>query len=194
MLNLKLDTDPRWVKNAVENNIEQILTDHAYCELKAAATAAAYIVRYPEKEELVDKMVALSREEMAHFDMVHKEIKRRGFVLGSQQKDDYVGYLMKFVRKGEGEEKKFIDNMLFAAMIEARSCERFKVISDHISDQPLAEFYRDLMASEARHYTLFIKLAKQYADPAAVDQRWQEWLEYEKKVIGLFGKDERIHG
>lgn len=194
MLHLKLDTDPRWVKNAVEDNIEQILTDHAYCELKAASTAAAYIVRYPEKVEMVEKMIALSREEMAHFDLVHKEIQRRGFELGPQVKDEYVGLLLKFIRKGEGEERKFVDHMLFAAMIEARSCERFKVISDHITDQPLAAFYMDLMASEARHFTMFLKLAKTYVDEKTVDLRWEQWLEYEKGVIAQFGTEERIHG
>jgi len=194
MLGLKLKTDPRWVKNAVENNIEEILTDHAWCEQKAASTAISLIVRYSSKSELVEAMTALSREEMAHFDLVHQEIKKRGFKLGPERKDEYVGDLMAFIRKGEGPERQFIDRMLFAAMIEARSCERFKVLSEHLDDKHLANFYRDLMESEARHYTTFLKLAKKYADEAAVESRWKEWLDHEEQVIGKYGKDVKIHG
>lgn len=194
MLNLQLPTDPRWVKNAVEGNIEQILTDHAYCEQKAASTAISLIVRYPEYEDLVETMTALCREEMQHFNLVHQQIKKRGYKLGFERKDEYVNDLMKFIRKGEGREKQFIDRMLFAAMIEARSCERFKVLSDNISDEELAKFYRDLMESEARHYTTFLKLAKKYADEEEVEARWKEWLAYEAEVISKYGKDSTVHG
>lgn len=194
MLGLKLKTDPRWVKNAVEQNVEEILTDHAYCEQKAASHAISLLVQFPEHTDLVDEMTDLAREEMAHFKMVHQLIKKRGFTLGRERKDAYVGDLMKFVRKGMGREIMLMDKLLFAAMIEARSCERFKVLHDHIEDQELAKFYYDLMASEARHYTTFLKLAKQYLDPAAVETRWQEWLVYEAEVISKYGKKETIHG
>lgn len=194
MLGLKLKTDPRWVTNAVEQNIEEILTDHAYCEQKAASHAISLIVNFPEYPELVDTMTDLAREEMAHFKMVHQLIQARGFALGRERKDSYVGDLMKFVRKGPDRKTRLLDRLLFAAMIEARSCERFKVLSDHIEDQELAKFYHDLMASEARHYTTFLRLAKQYLDPDRVEARWQEWLVYEAEVISRYGKEEKIHG
>ncbi|MEM0998009.1 MAG: tRNA-(ms[2]io[6]A)-hydroxylase [Bacteroidota bacterium] len=194
MLGLKLKTDPRWVKNAVEQNIEEILTDHAYCEQKAASHAISLMVNFPEYPELVKTMVDLAREELAHFKMVHLLIEQRGFTLGRERKDPYVRDLMKFVRKGLGRETMMMDKLLFAAMIEARSCERFKVLHDHIEDRELAQFYYDLMASEARHYITFIKLAKQYLDPEAVDKRWEEWLEYEASIISNYGISETIHG
>ena len=194
MLGLKLATDPRWVKNAVEQNVEEILTDHAYCEQKAASHAISLIVHYPEYPELVDTMTDLSMEEMSHFKMVHEMIQKRGFKLGRERKDAYVGDLMKFVRKGPDKETRLLDRLLFAAMIEARSCERFKVLSDNIEDQELAQFYFDLMASEARHYTTFLRLAKKYVDPAKVDARWEEWLTYEAEVISQYGNEEKIHG
>lgn len=194
MLGLKLPTDPLWVKNAVEGNISEILTDHAYCEQKAASHAISLIVMFPERTELVDTMTDLAREEMAHFKMVHQLIKDRGFSLGRERKDDYVGELMKFVRKGRDKQTLLLDRLLFAAMIEARSCERFKVLHDHISDRELAKFYYDLMASEARHYTTFLRLAKLYCDHAEVDRRWEEMLVYEADVISRYGNQERIHG
>ena len=194
MLGLQLETDPLWVKNAVEGNISEILTDHAYCEQKAASHAISLIVIFPELTELVDTMADLAREEMAHFQMVHELIKARGFTLGYERKDNYVHELMKFMRKGLGRDILLMDKLLFAAMIEARSCERFMVMHQHMQDRELAEFYYDLMASEARHYTTFLRLAKLYLDPEAVDIRWKEWLAYEAKVIARYGQDERIHG
>jgi tRNA-(ms[2]io[6]A)-hydroxylase len=194
MLGLKLITDPRWVKNAVEQNVEEILTDHAWCEQKAASHAISLMVIFPEFPELVDTMIDLAREELEHFKMVHELIQRRGFKLGYERKDPYVGDLMKFTRKGMGREIMMMDKLLFAAMIEARSCERFKVLHENIKDAELAQFYYDLMASEARHYTTFLKLAKQYLDPEAVETRWQEWLVYEAEVISKYGTSETIHG
>lgn len=194
MLGLKLKTDPRWVKNAVEQNIEEILTDHAYCEQKAASHAVSLIINFPEHAELVDTMIDLSIEEMTHFKMVHQMIIKRGFQLGRERKDPYVGELVKFVQKGVDRETRLLDKLLFAAMIEARSCERFKVLSDNIKDQELAQFYFDLMASEARHYTTFIRLAKLYVDPDRVDARWEEWLSFESEVISRYGNNESIHG
>ena len=195
MLGLKMKTDPIWVKHIVESNIEEILTDHAYCEQKAASTAISLIVQYPEHEELVAKMSDLAQEEMGHFKMVHRLIVDRGYQLGRERKDSYVNELMKFIKvKGKGREESLCDKLLFAAMIEARSCERFKVLSENIGDEELADFYFKLMASEARHYTMFLKLARTLCPNVDVDQRWEEFLEYESVVIENYGKEEKIHG
>ncbi len=194
MLGLKLETDPIWVKNIVEGNLAEIMTDHAFCEQKAATNAITLIVNFPDMSELVTAMTELVQEEMGHFRMVHDRMLAQGLVLGRERKDDYVNELKKFMRKGLSRELHLLDRLLFAAMIEARSCERFKVLSEHLSDRDLADFYRDLMASEARHYTMFIRLAKKYVAAEVVDARWQEWLEYEGTVIRNYGKQERIHG
>lgn len=190
-----MKTDPFWVKNVVENNISEILTDHAYCEQKAASTAISLIVQYPEHEELVEKMTDLAQEEMGHFKMVFREIQKRGFKLGRERKDSYVNELVKFIRvKGKNREQALADKLLFAAMIEARSCERFKVLSEHIDDKDLAAFYHKLMISEARHYTMFLKLARQLCPHVDVNQRWEEFLAYEGEVVSNYGKKEEIHG
>lgn len=193
MLGLKLPTDPRWV-NIVESNIDEILTDHAFCEQKAASNAISIIVHYPEYSDLVEAMADLAREELEHFKMVHEKILERGKVLGRERKDSYVNELFQFIRKSEGRMTHFVDRLLFAAMIEARSCERFRVLSENIKDQELASFYRELMISEANHYTMFITFARKYGKEVDVDKRWKEWLEYEAKVISNYGKKETIHG
>jgi tRNA 2-(methylsulfanyl)-N6-isopentenyladenosine37 hydroxylase len=193
MLGLKLPTDPRWV-NIVESNIDEILTDHAFCEQKAASNAISIIVAYPEYSDLVDAMAELAREEMEHFRMVHERIKARGKVLGRERKDSYVNELYNFIRRSQGRHIHFVDRLLFAAMIEARSCERFRVLSENISDKELASFYRELMISEANHYTLFITFARKYGKDVDVDKRWKEWLEFEAGVIANYGNKETIHG
>ncbi len=193
MLKLKLPTDPRWV-NIVETNIDEILTDHAFCEQKAATNAISLLVNYPELSDLVDAMTALAKEELTHFEMVHEKIKARGKVLGRERRDEYVNELYAFVRKGYKREIVLVDRLLFSAMIEARSCERFRVLSENIADKELAAFYHELMISEANHYTMFIKFAKKYANGEDVDKRWEEYLEYEAKVIANYGKRETIHG
>ena len=195
VLKLKMKTDPHWVKNVVEGNIEEILTDHAYCEQKAASSAISLIVQYPEHEELVEKMADLAQEEMGHFRMVHRLIVDRGYTLGRERKDSYVNELVKFTKvKGKGREESLCDKLLFAAMIEARSCERFKVLSENIDDEELATFYHKLMVSEARHYTLFLELARQLCPNVDVDTRWNDFLEYEGEVISRYGQREEIHG
>jgi tRNA-(ms[2]io[6]A)-hydroxylase len=193
MLGLKLPTDPRWVK-LVEANISEILTDHAWCEQKAASNAISTIVRYPDLSDMVEELTAIAQEEMAHFGMVLEKIKARGFTLGHERKDDYVGQLSKFIRRGGSREGQIVDRLLFAAMIEARSCERFKMLSERISDPDLAEFYRELMISEAGHYTTFLKLARKYGGGIDVDARWQECLDFEAAIIQNYGKKETIHG
>ena len=190
-----MKTDPLWVKNIAERNLEEILTDHAWCEQKAASSAISLMVQYPEHENLVEKMSDLAQEEMGHFRMVFREIQKRGFTLGPERKDSYVNELVKFIRvKGKGREESLADKLLFAAMIEARSCERFKVLSENIDDKDLADFYYKLMISEARHYTMFIKLAKELCPNIDVDARWEAFLAYEGEVITRYGKSEAIHG
>jgi tRNA 2-(methylsulfanyl)-N6-isopentenyladenosine37 hydroxylase len=193
MLGLKLVTDPRWV-NIVESNIEEILTDHAWCEQKAASNAIHIIVNNSEKEDLVTEMTRIAREELEHFQMVHDLIKEKGYALGRERKDDYVGELYKFLKKDGSRNESFVDRLLFSAMIEARSCERFKVLSQNIQNEELAKFYRDLMISEAGHYTTFLSFARKYTEKVDVDKRWQEWIEYETSIITKYGKQESIHG
>ncbi|MFM7015971.1 MAG: tRNA-(ms[2]io[6]A)-hydroxylase [Bacteroidota bacterium] len=193
MFRLKLPTDPRWV-NIVEKNIEEILTDHAYCEQKAASNAITIVVKFPEKTELVNAMLELAQEELDHFKQVHYKLTERGYVLGKERKDEYVNLLYEFQRKGGSREVHLIDRLLFGAMIEARSCERFKVLSENIQDEDLKQFYKKLMISEANHYTQFIHFARKYAEQENVDERWQEWLDYEGEIIKGFGLKETIHG
>jgi tRNA-(ms[2]io[6]A)-hydroxylase len=193
MLGLKLATDPRWV-NIVESNIEEILTDHAWCEQKAASNAIYIIVNNSEKEELVTEMTRIALEEMEHFKMVHDIIKEKGLTLGRERKDNYVNDLVKFAKKDGSRNDALVERLLFAAMIEARSCERFKVLSENIQDPELAKFYRDLMISEAGHYTTFLGFAKKYQDNINVDKRWKEWIEYESAIISNYGKQETVHG
>ena len=193
MLGLKLPTDPRWVR-LVESNIEEILTDHAWCEQKAASNAISIVVNNSAYPELVTEMLALAKEELEHFERVHQVIQERGFTLGPERKDSYVNELFKFMKKGGSRNESLIERLLFAAMIEARSCERFRVLSQNIKDEELAAFYHELMVSEAGHYTLFLRMAKKYSDSTDVDKRWKEWLDYEAKVIQNYGKEETVHG
>jgi tRNA 2-(methylsulfanyl)-N6-isopentenyladenosine37 hydroxylase len=194
MLGLKLPTDPRWV-NIVEKNIQEILTDHAYCEQKAASNAITMIVKYPEFTEMVTEMAKIAMEEIQHFGMVHDKIVERGWTLGQERKDEYVGDLMSFVQKGfQDKTKLLVDRLLFSALIEARSCERFRLLSEEIKDEELKVFYYDLMVSEAKHYTVFLGLARKYGEKINVEKRWQEFLEYEAEVIKKYGVKETMHG
>lgn len=194
MLGLKLATDPRWV-NIVESNLDEILTDHAFCEQKAASNAITIIVHYPEYSDLVQQMSEIAREELEHFQQVHALIIKRGGTLGRERKDDYVNELMQFIKvPHRSREATFVDRLLFSAMIEARSCERFRVLSENIADPELANFYRELMISEANHYTVFIGFARKYGQGVDVDARWKDFLEYEAAVISRYGKKETIHG
>ncbi|MEW7281163.1 tRNA-(ms[2]io[6]A)-hydroxylase [Aquimarina sp. 2201CG1-2-11] len=193
MLGLKLPTDPRWV-NIVEKNIEEILTDHAYCEQKATSTAISLIVSFPEYTELVQEMTKLVKEEITHFKMVHDKILERGWVLGRDRKDNYVLQLVTFFPKGGSRTTQLVHRLLYAALIEARSCERFKLLSEELEDQELADFYRNLMVSEANHYTMFLNFARQYGDREEVDQKWQDLLAFEAKIMESLSKDGTIHG
>ena len=194
MFKLQLPTDPRWA-HVAEENIEEILTDHAYCEQKAASSAISMIVHFPEHTELVDAMAELAREEMEHFQMVMDHLKQRGLKLGRERKDEYVRDLQAFFEKGGSKKQNLINKLLLAAMIEARSCERFRVLSENIKDKELSEFYRKLMKSEANHYSMFLQFAKKYGKPEIdVDQLWEDFLEFEGKVIARYGQKEFMHG
>ena len=193
MLGLKLPTDPRWV-NIVEKNIEEILTDHAYCEQKAASTAISLIISFPEYTDLVQEMVALVKEEISHFKMVHDKILEKGWVLGRERKDEYVIRLMTFFPKGGSRTTHLVHRLLYAALIEARSCERFRLLSEELEDKELATFYRNLMVSEANHYTMFLGFARQYGNRKEVDEKWQKLLDYEAQIMKDLGKKETIHG
>lgn len=193
MLGLKLPTDPRWAKIA-EKNIEEILIDHAWCEQKAASTAISLIVTFPEFPELVTAMVALVREEMGHFKMVHEKLQARGIELGWDRKDEYVIRLRDFFPKGGSRIDQMVHRLLIAALIEARSCERFRLLSEELEEAELREFYRQLMISEANHYTLFLNFSRQYGDREIVDKKWQELLEFEAEIMKDLGKKESIHG
>ena len=193
MLGLKLPTDPRWV-NIVEMNIDEILTDHAWCEQKAASTAISFIVNYPEYTDLVKEMTALAKEEMSHFRMVHDKIVARGQVLGWDRKDLYVNQIMNFFPKGGSRLDNLIHRLLYAALIEARSCERFRLLSEELSDRELADFYRKLMISEANHYTMFLTFARKYGNREEVDRKWNDLLHFEAEVMKDLGKDHTVHG
>ena len=193
MLGLKLPTDPRWV-NIVEKNIEEILTDHAWCEQKAASTAVSLIVSFPEYTDLIQEMIALVKEEISHFKMVHDKILERGWVLGRDRKDEYVLQIVQFFPKGGSRTTQLVHRLLYAALIEARSCERFRLLSEELEDKELAEFYRKLMVSEANHYTMFLGFARQYGDRKEVDQKWNDLLSFEAGVMKDLGKHQSIHG
>ena len=193
MLHLKLETDPRWATIA-EDNIEEILTDHAWCEQKAATNAITIITHNSQYEDLVTDLLELAKEELEHFQMVHNIIKARGYKLGRERKDSYVNELYKFMNKGGSHLQSMVDRLLFSAMIEARSCERFKLLSQGIKDEELSKFYHDLMVSEAGHYTVFITFARKYGKDIDVDKRWKELVEFEGDLIKSYGKSESIHG
>jgi tRNA-(ms[2]io[6]A)-hydroxylase len=194
MLGLKLATDPRWA-NAAEKSIDEILIDHAYCEQKAATNAISILISYSYHPELVDEMLSLAKEELTHFEMVHQKIKERGYKLGFERKDEYVLELYKFMRKGHVKEIALIDRLLFSAMVEARSCERFKLLSENINDPDLRKFYHELMISEAGHYTMFLAFARKYGNATEdVNARWQQWLDREAEILKSYCKQETIHG
>mgnify|MGYP000244465068 FL=1 len=193
MLGLKLPSDPRWV-NIAEKNIEEILSDHAFCEQKAASTAISLIVSFPEYTELVQEMIGLVEEEMSHFKMVHDLILERGFTLGLDRKDAYVSKLLQFFPKGGSRTTQLVHRLLLAALIEARSCERFRLLSEHLEDKKLAKFYRKLMISEANHYSSFLGFARQYGDRKEVDQKWDALLEFEAQIMKTLSVNKTIHG
>lgn len=193
VLGLELPTDPRWVDIAGKN-IGDILTDHAYCEQKAASSCISLIVQFPDKPGLVDMLAPVVAEEWSHFERVITEMRKRGLALGFQRKDEYVEKLQTLVRKGGSREQLLMEKLLMNALIEARSCERFRLLSAHIADDGLSKFYHELMVSEAGHYKNFLRLAKMYNGEEKVLQRWREWLEGEAAIIqSLQPRGDRMH-
>jgi tRNA-(ms[2]io[6]A)-hydroxylase len=193
VLGLELPTDPRWV-NIAEKNISDILTDHAYCEQKAASSCISLIVQFPERDELVDMLTPVVAEEWSHFERVLEEMKKRGFKLGLQRKDEYVEKLQTVIRKGGSRDQLLMEKLLMNALIEARSCERFRLLWKHIPDKDLSKFYYELMVSEASHYKNFLRLAKVYNPGEKVMQRWNEWLEAEASIMQtLEVRGDRMH-
>ena len=193
MLNLKLPTDPRWVGIA-EMQLQEVLTDHAYCEQKAASSCISLILRFNDLQELVDTLTPIVAEEWGHFERVLEQIRSRGLEFGFPRKDEYVIQLSGFVKKGGGRVQQLTEQLLMNALIEARSCERFKLLSNQLNDPELKKFYYELMVSEAGHYVTFIELAKKYHEPIKVHERWQEWLNFEAEVMkNLEVRGDRIH-
>ncbi len=193
MLGLQLPTDPRWV-NLAEMDLEEILTDHAYCEQKATTSCISLIQQYPDRTELVRELAPIVTEEWGHFRMVLKELEKRNLQLGQQRKDEYVNALLKFQKKGGSREDRLLEKLLVFALIEARSCERFRLLSLHINDDYLKQFYHKFMVSEAGHYRLFIDLAKIYSPEAQVKERWKAYLAYEAEVMKeLELRGDRMH-
>ncbi len=193
MLGLKLPTDPRWV-NLAEMSLEEILTDHAYCEQKAATSCISLIQQYPDKKELVEQVSPVVTEEWGHFRMVLKELEKRNLNLGFQRKDEYVNGLLQFQKKGGSREDRLIERLLICALIEARSCERFRLLSEQLNDEDLKEFYHKFMVAEAGHYKMFIELARKYGGREKVDQRWQEYLNYEAELLkSMELRGDRMH-
>lgn len=193
VLGLELPTDPRWV-NIAEKNIEDILVDHAYCEQKAASSCISLIINYPEKERVVEVLTPVVAEEWSHFERVVEELKKRGFKLGFPRKDEYVDQLQKIVKKGGSREQQLVERLLLNALIEARSCERFRLLWKEITDPELSKFYYELMVSEAGHYKNFLTLAKEFMEPDLVEKRWREFLAAESQILkNIEVRPDRIH-
>jgi len=193
MLGLQFDTETSWADIA-KVNLEQILTDHAFLEQKAASNAVSIIINYSEETELVKEMSNIAIEEMQHFKMVHLLMVKRGMVLGREQKNDYAIRLQKFFNKTKDRTNALVQRLLVAALIEARSCERFKVFSENMEDEELSKFYKNLMISEANHYTIFLKFAREYQDRAIVDEKWNALLAFEAEMMIERGNVAKIHG
>ena len=193
VLGLQLPTDPRWV-NLAEMDLEEILTDHAYCEQKAATSCISLIQQYPERERMVNELAPVVTEEWGHFRLVLAELRKRNLNLGAQRKDEYVNALMKFQKKDGSRDDRLVEKLLVFALIEARSCERFRLLSLHISEDELKEFYYKFMVAEAEHYKMFLSLAKEYGDEEKVMKRWKEYLEFEAEMLKtLEVRGDRMH-
>jgi len=193
MLGLKLPTDPRWV-NLAEKSLEEILTDHAYCEQKAATSCISLIQQHPDRKELVEALAPIVTEEWGHFRSVIAELDKRGLQLGFQRKDDYVNGLIKFQKKDGSRTDRLVEKLLVCALIEARSCERFRLLSLHLEEAGMRTFYHRFMVSEAGHYRLFIDLAKRYGEPDHVAERWQEYLNFEEQLLSEMEiRGDRMH-
>lgn len=192
-MGLVLPTDPRWV-NIAEKNIEEILIDHAYCEQKAASSCISLIIQYPEMEKLVETLTPIVAEEWGHFERVMDELRKRGMAFGRPRKDEYVEQLQSVIKKGGSRKDQLLEKLLMNALIEARSCERFRLLSKELNDKSLSKFYHELMVSEAGHYKIFLELAREYSDETAVENRWKELLKKEAEIIKHMSlRGDRMH-
>ncbi|MEJ7645660.1 MAG: tRNA-(ms[2]io[6]A)-hydroxylase [Chryseolinea sp.] len=192
-LGLEMATDPRWA-DVASHHIRDILTDHAWCEQKAASSCISLIIQYPDRVRLVETLTPVVSEEWSHFTRVLEELKKRGYTLGPARKDEYIEALMKVVRKGGSREQYLVEKLLMNAMVEARSCERFRILSKHLDDTALSDFYHELMISEAGHYKSFLLLAKEYLPADRVMERWREWLAAEADILrAIAPRGDRIH-
>lgn len=193
MLGLQLPTDPRWA-NLAEKSLEDILTDHAFCEQKAATTCISIIQQFPEHIEMVREVAPIVTEEWGHFRMVLAELDKRNLKLGKQRRDEYVNNLIGFQKKGGSRDDMFLEKLLTSALIEARSCERFRILSINMEDEKMRDFYHKFMVSEAGHYRLFLDLAKKYAGEEKTKKRWKEYLDYEAEmIVTLELRGDRVH-
>jgi tRNA-(ms[2]io[6]A)-hydroxylase len=193
MLGLQLETDPRWVDIA-SKSIEEILIDHAFCEQKAASSGISLIILFPDRQELVEALTEIVAEEWSHFERVLKELKKRGFNLGESRKDEYVFKLQKIEKKGGSRETQMMEKLLLCALIEARSCERFKLLHENLEDPELKKFYYEFMVSEAGHYVTFVNLAKLYNPEEKVKTRLKEMLDQEAEIVRtLEWRTDRVH-
>ncbi len=193
MLNLQLPTDPRWV-NLAAMELQEILTDHAYCEQKAATSCITLIQAYPERHELVRELAPIVTEEWGHFRAVLDEMDKRGLSLGEQRKDEYVNGLLAFQKKGGSKDDRLLEKLLICGLIEARSCERFRLLSLHLKEESLRTFYHKFMVAEAGHYVLFLDLARKFFPRDRVEKRWQEYLAYEAELLkNMEVRGDRMH-
>ena len=180
MLHLKAPTNDRWFAQ-VDSHLDEILIDHAHCEKKAAGTAMNLIFHYVENIELCREMTEIVNEELEHFHMVLDLLEKRGIQFRRIKPSQYGVKLHELVRKSEPE--KAVDRLLVAGLIEARSCERFQALADYVDDTELAEFYRSLFESEARHHATYTRLAKHFAPDEVVEQRLEELYDAEAAII-----------
>ncbi len=193
VLGLILATDPRWV-NIADKNIREILIDHAYCEQKAASSCISLIIQFPDKAKLVERLTPIVAEEWSHFESVLRKLHQRGWTLGFQRKDNYILKINALIKKGGNREQQLVEKLLLNALIEARSCERFRLLWKDIRDEDLSKFYYELMVAEAGHYKAFLSLARDYAEPDLVEERWKELLHLESALIRkLEPRFDRLH-
>lgn len=187
---LGFPTPEAWLE-AVLEDFDCFLIDHAAAEKKASGMAISLVSHYPDKPDIVKAMIDLSIEEMVHFREVVKIMTERGLQLGDDKKDSYVNELRKLMRKGSA--VYMMDRLLIGSVIEARGCERFGLVAEALEDGPLKKFYTAITESEAKHETLFIDLAKNYFPHDEVDRRLEQLLDSEAKIVAALPIISALH-
>jgi len=193
MLGLLSNTNPDWVK-LVDENLSIFISDHLYAEQKAASNGFSFVIQYPERTELIKKMGAYALEESEHFNWILDYMLKNEIELQKDQKSEYVYHLRRFFPKTKDRDDNFVNRLLLASLIEARSCERFTVFSKYTKHKELTTFYHDLIKDEVGHYKLFLNLAKVYQEKDMVTDKWQRLLIYEANYIEKMGKTALVHG